>query len=128
VAETIEVAHFWDRILETYRASKEALKPLATHVLGHFSHVYPQGTSLYLILLGNAEDDAGAEAHLLRIWDTAMRVSLETGAVISHHHGIGIARQPYLRDNLGSMAMVLDRVKAALDPSGIMNPGKFGFR
>jgi alkyldihydroxyacetonephosphate synthase len=128
VAETIEVAHFWDGILETYHALKAALGPLATHVLGHFSHVYPQGTSLYLILLGYANDDAEAEERLLMIWDTAMRVCLETGAAISHHHGIGIARQPYVRDYLGSMAVVLDRVKAALDPSGIMNPGKLGFR
>ena len=52
VAETIEISHFWDQILDTYAAMKLALAPLAAEVLGHFSHVYPQGTSLYLILLG----------------------------------------------------------------------------
>ena len=45
-AETIEVGHFWDGILPTYNALKTELQPLAQEVLGHFSHIYPQGTSL----------------------------------------------------------------------------------
>ena len=52
LAETVEIAHFWNGILETYYELKEALAPYADEVLGHFSHVYPQGTSLYIILLG----------------------------------------------------------------------------
>ena len=125
-AETIEVAHFWDQSLELYRAMKQALAPLADEVLGHFSHLYPQGTSLYLILLGHAEDDAAAEAAIGRIWDTAMRVALEHGAAISHHHGVGIARLPYVRAALGSAMIPLRRLKQALDPANVMNPGKLG--
>jgi alkyldihydroxyacetonephosphate synthase len=126
VAETIEISHFWDQILDTYAAMKLALAPFATKVLGHFSHVYPQGTSLYLIPLGQVADDAAAEARLLRIWDTAMRTALEHGAAISHHHGVGLARLPYLAQGLGSALPVLQRVTAALDPGGVMNPGKLG--
>jgi alkyldihydroxyacetonephosphate synthase len=126
LAETIEVAHFWDGILETYQALKEGLAPYAEEVLGHFSHAYPQGTSLYMILLGQAADDAQAETRLLQVWQTAMQIALEKGAVISHHHGIGIARLPYLRPQLGSAMQVLERIKQALDPVGIMNPGKLG--
>lgn len=125
-AETIEVAHFWDGIAETYQALKTALAPLAAEVLGHFSHVYEQGTSLYIILLGQAENDAEAEARIMHIWDVAMRISLEKGAVISHHHGVGIARLPYYRDQLGSSMAALERIKAAVDPAGVMNPGKLG--
>lgn len=126
VAETIETAHFWGSILDTYRALKTALAPYADEVLCHFSHAYPQGTSLYVILLGQAADDAEAEARLLTIWQTAMRVCLEQGAVISHHHGVGLARAAYVRDDLGSSMALLERVKAAFDPAGIMNPGKLG--
>lgn len=125
-AETIEVAHFWDRILETYTALKERLDPLAEQVFGHFSHVYPQGTSLYMILLGAAADDGQAEALLREIWQTSMQVCLEKGAALSHHHGVGLARLPYIRDGLGSSMLVLERLKSALDPAGIMNPGKLG--
>ena len=128
VAETIEIACLWDRILETYLALKSGLSPLAEHVLGHFSHAYPQGVSLYMILLGEAADAKSAELRLREIWEVAMRTSIEHGATISHHHGIGLARQVYLRQELGSSFEVLEQIKGVLDPHGILNPGKLGFR
>jgi alkyldihydroxyacetonephosphate synthase len=128
VAETIEIAGMWDRMLETYQALKHNLSPLAEHVLGHFSHAYPQGVSLYMILLGEAADAKAAESRLREIWDVAMRTSIEQGAAISHHHGIGLARQAYLQQELGAGFEVLERIKYALDPQGILNPGKLGFR
>ncbi len=126
LAETIEIAHFWDGILDTYYELKDALASYADEVLGHFSHVYPQGTSLYIILLGKDSDDATAEANLLEIWDVAMRICLKNGAAISHHHGSGLARLPYIPAGLGSSFQVLQKIKTALDPAGIMNPGKLG--
>ncbi|MBK8024726.1 MAG: FAD-binding oxidoreductase [Chloroflexi bacterium] len=126
LAETIEVAHFWSGILDTYERLSEALTPYADEVLAHFSHVYPQGTSLYIILLGECADDAAAEATLLKIWQTAMTICVETGAVISHHHGIGVARKDFVADALGSCMPVLERVKAAIDPPDILSPGKLG--
>jgi alkyldihydroxyacetonephosphate synthase len=128
VAETIEVASLWDGIVEIYRALKDELSPFAENVLGHFSHAYPQGASLYIILLGEVEDAKAAEARLLEIWNVAMRTSMEHGAAISHHHGIGLARQQYLRQELGASYAVLEQVKKALDPEGILNPGKLAFR
>jgi alkyldihydroxyacetonephosphate synthase len=126
LAETIEISNFWDGIQDTYTALKKALAPYADEVLGHFSHVYPQGTSLYIILLGRVADDATAEANILKIWDTAMQICLDTGAAISHHHGIGLARQGFIREDLASSAVVLDKIKATIDPAGVMNPGKLG--
>lgn len=123
-AETIEVAHTWGHIEKLYRALKAELVPLADEVLGHFSHVYQQGTSLYLILLGQAVTDVAAGERLTRIWDTAMRVSLQHGAELSHHHGAGLARQPFLEEGLGDALGLLRRVKRELDPAGILNPGK----
>jgi alkyldihydroxyacetonephosphate synthase len=127
-AETIEIAQFWDSIWDIYASLKSALQPFADQVLAHFSHVYPHGTSLYVILLGQARDDSQAEEMLIKIWEVAMKLCLEKGAAISHHHGVGLARLPYVRDSLGSSAFVLDRVKEVLDPAGKMNPGKLGFR
>jgi alkyldihydroxyacetonephosphate synthase len=57
-----------------------------------------------------------------------MHTSMEHGAVISHHHGIGLARQQYLRQELGASYAVLEQIKNALDPEGILNPGKLAFR
>ncbi len=131
VAETIEVANFWSRIHETYSELKRELAPFAEEVLGHFSHVYTQGTSLYIILLGSARDERSAgdaEATLRAIWEVANRVALRTGAVTAHHHGAGIARSDVIEENLGSSMAVLRRIKESLDPGAILCPGKLGLR
>ena len=125
-AETIEVAHRWSRLEGLHADLKQALAPLADEVLAHFSHVYTQGSSLYLILLGRAEDDVAAIARLESLWSTAMEVCLRHGAELSHHHGGGLARSPYTRRSLGSAHLVLRRLKDALDPAGVLNPGKLG--
>jgi alkyldihydroxyacetonephosphate synthase len=125
-AETIEVAHNWSGIHELYRALKAALTPLCDDVLAHFSHVYTQGTSMYVIVAGQVDSDTAAVERLRWIWDTAMRVCLSHGAELSHHHGGGLARSPYARRSLGSAHIVLQKIKAALDPAGILNPGKLG--
>jgi alkyldihydroxyacetonephosphate synthase len=127
LAETIEIAHFWDGILDTYYELKKAVAPYADEVLSHFSHIYPQGTSLYIILLGKDVDDATAEANLIKVWDLVMRICLKNGAAISHHHGSGLARGPYVSDALGSSMQLLRRIKGEIDPHGIMNPGKLVF-
>lgn len=128
LAETIEVADFWGGILELHRALKIGLAPFAAEVLGHFSHAYPQGVSLYMILFGEEADAGAVEARLEEIWRVAMRIALEHGAAISHHHGIGLMRQAYLPEALGLGHSVLQQVKSALDPNGILNPGKLAFR
>lgn len=126
VAETIEISDFWSSIAGTYAELKDALKPFADEVLGHFSHVYAHGTSLYLILLGKAETAEAAEAQLFEIWKTAMEICLKRGVAISHHHGVGLARLPFIRQEMASTESILNTLKSAIDPKGIMCPGKLG--
>jgi alkyldihydroxyacetonephosphate synthase len=78
--------------------------------------------------LGSAPDDATAEQRIYEIWETAMRICLEKGAAISHHHGVGMARLPYIESALDSQVSVLKRIKEALDPGYILNPGKLAMR
>ena len=75
-------------------------------------------------LLGHAPDDAAAAGAIREIWRTAMDVTLAQGGTLSHHHGAGLARLPYVRAALGTSWDVLASVKAALDPLGLLNPGK----
>ncbi|MGL4242681.1 MAG: FAD-binding oxidoreductase, partial [Beijerinckiaceae bacterium] len=126
VAETIEVSNSWSRIGETYEAMTKALAPHMDEVLGHFSHAYTDGISLYVILIGKAKDAAEGEKRLRDVWSVAMEKALATGATVSHHHGSGLARTDYVARGLGSSFPVLEQVKAALDPRGVLNPGKLG--
>lgn len=126
-AETVEVANLWSRIGPMYDELKAQLAPLADEVLGHFSHVYDQGSSLYMILLGRAADDAAALARLEEIWARAMKVVVAHEGEISHHHGGGLARQPWVAESLGTGYPVLRKLKEALDPGHLLNPGKLGF-
>jgi alkyldihydroxyacetonephosphate synthase len=51
---------------------------------------------------------------------------LAHGGNLSHHHGVGINRARFVGEALGPARRVLAAVKAALDPLGILNPGKLG--
>lgn len=124
IAETVEVSHFWSEVEQTYHDMKAALHPFVDQVLCHFSHAYPQGTSLYLILFGQAADDRAAEKAMLHIWEAAMEVALRNGAAISHHHGIGYVRRKYIAPYLGNGYELIQQLKETIDPNGIMNPGK----
>jgi alkyldihydroxyacetonephosphate synthase len=126
VAETIEISHHWSGIEKTYERLTQALAPYASEVLGHFSHAYSDGVSLYVILLGEAKDAASAEARLRQIWHVANQTVLETGAALSHHHGCGLARSHQVSASLGTAFPVWSQIKAAFDPRNILNPGKLG--
>lgn len=125
-AETVEVANMWSRIEPMYAELKKVLAPLADEVLGHFSHVYHQGSSLYMILLGQAPDDDVALERLTEIWKRAMAVVIAHDGEVSHHHGGGLARTPWVAKSLGSGFQVLEKLKLALDPNYLLNPGKLG--
>jgi glycolate oxidase len=57
--------------------------------------------------------------------DDIFAAALEAGGTLSGEHGIGITKRPYITNALGEIGVrTLKAVKAALDPKGILNPGK----
>jgi alkyldihydroxyacetonephosphate synthase len=72
------------------------------------------------------EQQAWAEHYYEEAWNKVTAATRDAGGAISHHHGIGINRARFLPDALGSAFGVLTTVKQALDPKGILNPGKLG--
>ncbi|MHB0884578.1 MAG: FAD-binding oxidoreductase [Bacillota bacterium] len=69
----------------------------------------------------NPEEMKRAEAAVAEIFGAA----LELGGTLSGEHGIGLAKRPFMKAQFGEAGLdVHRRVKAALDPRGILNPGK----
>jgi FAD/FMN-containing dehydrogenase len=71
---------------------------------------------------------ADSEAYLAR-WDDVNRVvnqiAVAHGGSISAEHGIGVAKREAARGYKSAVELgLLQRIKSALDPKGIMNPGK----
>jgi glycolate dehydrogenase FAD-linked subunit len=53
------------------------------------------------------------------------RVALELGGTLSGEHGVGTLKRPYVEQALGALSLEIQwRIKRALDPLNIMNPGK----
>jgi glycolate oxidase len=53
------------------------------------------------------------------------QVALDLDGTLSGEHGVGTLKRPYMAQALGSLSLdVQRRIKQALDPQGIMNPGK----
>ena len=51
---------------------------------------------------------------------------LENGGAITGEHGVGLAKKPWIHEALGETSLAVHRtLKRALDPHGILNPGKF---
>ena len=52
-------------------------------------------------------------------------ISLEVGGTLSGEHGVGLLKRPYLEQALSPVSLDLQRrIKQALDPQNILNPGK----
>jgi glycolate oxidase len=70
-------------------------------------------------------DKPGETERVHRAADDIFAAALSVGGTISGEHGIGITKRPYIVEALGETGIrTLKAVKAALDPKGIMNPGK----
>lgn len=126
VVDTLEVAATWDRVPDLHKAIIERMFSVKGIVSAsaHSSHSYTQGTNLYVTFLALGPDDATAEDLYQRIWAAAMDACLEAGGTICHHHGIGLQRVRWMPQEHGASLEVLRRVRKALDPKGLMNPGK----
>lgn len=67
-------------------------------------------------------------------WETVKKIAqdfidltMKFKGTLTAEHGIGMAKSPYIRQELGMSHEVMKTIKKALDPKNILNPGKMGF-
>ena len=123
--ETLETAAFWstlDELRDSVRAALTASLGRSI-VMCHVSHAYETGASLYFTVLTARDlgDPIGQ-------WQRAKAAACEAISglgTISHHHAVGVDHAPYLEAEIGRIGVdVLRAAKNAVDPTGILNPGK----
>jgi glycolate oxidase len=72
--------------------------------------------------------DRGQREVPASVWaaaDEVFRAALDLGGTLTGEHGVGVIKRRWLALELGEDAMAVHHaIKAALDPVGIMNPGK----
>jgi alkyldihydroxyacetonephosphate synthase len=129
VNRTTEVSAGWSSINDIYEAAIGRIRkeiPDITVLGGHSSHSYINGTNMYFNYfydLVDCEPDEEVTKYYLPIIAIICEETLRHGGSIVHHHGIGKARAPWVREEYGSSYFVLARLKEAFDPSGVMNRG-----
>jgi alkyldihydroxyacetonephosphate synthase len=129
VVDTMEITGSWRQLPAIYRQAIDDIRAVeGTLSAGaHQSHAYPDGACLYFTFAGKVGDDPAAkDAYYRAVWDAGTRAVLTHGGALSHHHGVGINRARFMREALGTGLDTLIAVKQALDPNGILNPGKLG--
>jgi alkyldihydroxyacetonephosphate synthase len=126
VVDTCEISGSWAALGALYDDAIAAVKSVdgAWVCSAHQSHSYIDGACLYFTFAGQREGDA--DGFYADAWDAITKATQRAGCAVSHHHGIGLNRARYMRDALGSAFATLQTVKRALDPNGILNPGKLG--
>ena len=128
--DTLETAAPWSRLPDMTRAVRRALTSALESenervaVLGHVSHPYSDGSSLYFTFFYRSPSDP--EAAVAR-WATVKRAAtsaiMASGGTLSHHHGVGSWHAPWLEKEVGEQGMrVLRAIAATLDPAVILNP------
>ncbi|MDN5797669.1 MAG: FAD-binding protein [Intrasporangium sp.] len=88
--------------------------PVVAHAGDGNTHpiiVYPRG-------------DAAAKGRAADAFEAVMRLAIGLGGTITGEHGVGRLKKAALPEQLGPDVMALThRIKDALDPQGILNPG-----
>ncbi|MBI3580666.1 MAG: FAD-binding protein, partial [Nitrospinae bacterium] len=80
--------------------------------------------NMHVNIMTDAGDPVEYKKALLAV-EEVFDLTLELGGTLSGEHGVGLAKAPYIRREMGEAAVeVSKRLKKAFDPDNILNPGK----
>jgi glycolate oxidase len=90
--------------------------------LGTFGHAGDGNLHPTILYNCNDQEEAG---RVHKAVDEIFAAALKFGGTLSGEHGIGIAKMPYLKAELGESGIEMMRtIKKAFDPKNMLNPGK----
>jgi len=130
MVDVSETAAVWSKVLPLYRNTIAAIKSqfdqegLPGYVGCHISHTYPTGACLYFTYA--AKQKPGEELEQYYGYKSLVtNVFLQSGGTLTHHHAVGYEHKPWMLEEVSATGLeALRALKTALDPQGILNPGK----
>lgn len=125
---TTEVSGSWSQINQIYQTTVERVRTEIdnlTWIGGHSSHSYQTGTNMYFVYYYKVDTTPQTEPEVRHepINQIICEQALRLGGSIVHHHGIGKARTRWTAEEHGSAHYLLETLKQAFDPNGVMNAG-----
>ena len=135
LAESFETFVPWSRLREVVFATKKRIKdehrsrslPGNPLVSCRVTQLYDGGACVYFYFCMNFENVQDPSRTLAEIESAAREEILARGGSLSHHHGVGKLRTPFVNQvNSDSFCDMLQRVKQGIDPSNIFGAGNCG--
>jgi alkyldihydroxyacetonephosphate synthase len=124
----VDIADFgavWRKLPRLYEEVRGALLDHAETVMCRLTDASITGAGLLFTFIVRAADDREVEDRYLATWDAAAKACLDAGGTITNNHGVGLLKAPYVEGELGAGGTaLLHRIKEAMDPAWILNPGK----
>jgi alkyldihydroxyacetonephosphate synthase len=130
VVDVGETSTVWSNVLPlhgaVHRAMQEAFaREGSPGYMGcHISHTYATGACLYFTFATQQASGRELEQYY-GLKRTITDAIVDNGGTLSHHHAVGTEHLKWMRREVTEPGVrALRGVKNALDPKGIMNPGK----
>jgi glycolate oxidase len=90
-------------------------------IVGTYGHAADGNLHTKMLLNPESPDSwRNGERAVSEIFDTCIRL----GGTVTGEHGVGISKAPYFQKERATALGAMTAIKKALDPNGIMNPGK----
>ena len=130
IGDVSETAAPWSKLPDVYqgtvRATKEAFATLGVtgFVMCHLAHSYHSGACLYFTFAFAPNVDGDFLEQYDVVKSAIQQSFMDTGATLSHHHGVGTDHAPWLEQDISEAGTdVMAGLLRSVDPGRNLNPG-----